>query len=90
MWGEFPDRVGGVALLRRVVGAGVTFIDTAGAYGPHTNEVLIRGALYPYEPTSSSRSRGQCDRAENLWPTLVAGRCPFKEVRESREVQAFG
>ena len=43
MWGEFPDRDAGIALLRRVIDAGVTFIDTADAYGPHTNEILIRG-----------------------------------------------
>jgi pyridoxine 4-dehydrogenase len=48
MWGEFPDRAAGIALLRRVVDAGVTFIDTADAYGPHTNEALIRDALHPY------------------------------------------
>ena len=48
MWGEYPDREGGIALLRRVVEAGITFIDTADAYGPHTNEVLIHDALSPY------------------------------------------
>src|SRR3954447_26810777 len=48
MWGEYPDRARGVALLKRVVEAGVTFIDTADAYSPHTNETLIHDALYPY------------------------------------------
>ena len=48
MWGETRDRAGGIALLRRVVESGVTFIDTADAYGPHTNEALIRDALHPY------------------------------------------
>jgi pyridoxine 4-dehydrogenase len=48
MWGEFPDREAGIALLRRVVEAGTTFIDTADAYGPHTNEILIHDALHPY------------------------------------------
>ena len=48
MWGEFPDREAGLALLRRVVEAGTTFIDTADAYGPHTNEILIHDALHPY------------------------------------------
>jgi pyridoxine 4-dehydrogenase len=48
VWGEYGDREGGIALLRRVVDAGVTFIDTADAYGPHTNELLIHGALWPY------------------------------------------
>jgi pyridoxine 4-dehydrogenase len=48
MWGAYPDRDDGIALLKHVVEAGVTFIDTADAYGPHTNEVLIHDALYPY------------------------------------------
>src|SRR5579859_1716166 len=48
MWGEYSDRDGGIVLLKRVVEAGVTFIDTADAYGPHTNEILIHDALYPY------------------------------------------
>jgi len=47
-WGEYPDRDGGIALLRQAVEAGVTLIDTADAYGPHTNELLIREALHPY------------------------------------------
>lgn len=46
--GEFPDRNAGLALLRRVVEAGINFIDTADAYCPHTNEILIRDALHPY------------------------------------------
>ena len=48
VWGEYPDHDKGVALLREVVEAGVTFIDTADVYGPHSNEELIREALYPY------------------------------------------
>jgi pyridoxine 4-dehydrogenase len=48
MWGEFPDRDAGIALLRAAVDVGVTFIDTADAYGPHTNEILIHDALHPY------------------------------------------
>jgi pyridoxine 4-dehydrogenase len=48
VWGEYPDRDSAIALLRHVVDAGITFIDTADAYGPHTNETLIRDALWPY------------------------------------------
>jgi pyridoxine 4-dehydrogenase len=48
VWGEYPDHEGGVALLREVVAAGVTFIDTADVYGPHSNEELIKEALHPY------------------------------------------
>ncbi len=48
VWGEYPDHDNGVDLLREVVKAGVTFIDTADVYGPHSNEELIREALHPY------------------------------------------
>jgi pyridoxine 4-dehydrogenase len=48
VWGEFPDRKAAIAVLRGVVASGITFIDTADAYGPHTNETLIHDALHPY------------------------------------------
>lgn len=48
VWGEYPDHDHGVALLRKVVAAGVTFLDNADVYGPHSNEELIREALHPY------------------------------------------
>ena len=48
VWGDYPDRDRGIALLREVVDAGITFIDTADVYGPHANEELIRAALHPY------------------------------------------
>jgi pyridoxine 4-dehydrogenase len=48
VWGEYPDHDKGVDLLREVVKAGVTFIDTADVYGPHSNEELICEALHPY------------------------------------------
>jgi Aldo/keto reductase family len=47
-WDEYPDRDGGIALLRQAIEAGVTLIDTADVYGPHGNELLIREALHPY------------------------------------------
>src|SRR3984893_12276743 len=48
VWGAYPDHDKGIALLREVVKAGVTFIDTADVYGPHSNEELIKQALHPY------------------------------------------
>jgi pyridoxine 4-dehydrogenase len=48
IWGEPPDRLGAIALLRRVVERGVTFIDTADSYGPEVSERLIAEALHPY------------------------------------------
>jgi aryl-alcohol dehydrogenase-like predicted oxidoreductase len=48
VWGEYPDHDMVVELLREVVAQGVTFIDTADVYGPHSNEEVIREALHPY------------------------------------------
>jgi pyridoxine 4-dehydrogenase len=48
VWGDYPDHDQAIGLLREVVAQGVTFIDTADVYGPHSNEELIREALHPY------------------------------------------
>jgi pyridoxine 4-dehydrogenase len=48
VWGPPPDRAAAVRLLRRAVELGVTFIDTADAYGPGVSEELIAEALAPY------------------------------------------
>jgi aryl-alcohol dehydrogenase-like predicted oxidoreductase len=48
IWGWPPDRENANKVLRRAVELGVNFIDTADAYGPETNELLIAEALYPY------------------------------------------
>ena len=48
VWGEPGDRDQAIRVLRRAVELGVTFIDTADAYGPYVSEELIRTALHPY------------------------------------------
>ena len=48
IWGWPADRENAKKVLRRAVELGVNFIDTADAYGPETNELLIAEALYPY------------------------------------------
>jgi pyridoxine 4-dehydrogenase len=48
IWGWPPDRENAKKVLRRAVELEVNFIDTADAYGPETNELLIAEALYPY------------------------------------------
>src|SRR5438309_6732744 len=48
IWGWPPDRENAKKVLRRAVELGVNFIDTAHAYGPETNELLIAEALHPY------------------------------------------
>src|SRR5216117_3660227 len=48
IWGWPPDRENAKKVLRRALELGVNFIDTADAYGPETNELLIAEGLYPY------------------------------------------
>lgn len=48
VWGAPEDTDGAIAVLRRAVELGVTFIDTADSYGPYVSEDLIRQALHPY------------------------------------------
>lgn len=48
IWGWPPDRENARKVLRRALELGVNLIDTADAYGPETDELLITGALYPY------------------------------------------
>jgi len=48
IWGWPPDRANAVKVLKRAVELGVNLIDTADAYGPETDELLIAEALHPY------------------------------------------
>ncbi len=72
VWGEYPDREGGIALLREAVDAGVTFIDTADVYGPHSNEILIRDALHPYPDGLVIATKGGLVRGGYDYSTLSA------------------
>lgn len=45
VYGTMPDRNDMISLIHKAVDLGVTFFDTAEAYGPHTNEALIGDAL---------------------------------------------
>src|SRR5881227_1048482 len=48
IWGWPPDRANALKVLRRALELGVNLIDTADAYGPEVDELLIAEALYPY------------------------------------------
>ena len=47
-YGPVPDRQAMIGLIRSAVERGVTFFDTAEAYGPFTNEELVGEALAPF------------------------------------------
>lgn len=71
-WCDPPDRKSAIDLLRRAVCAhGITHIDTADAYGPHTVEQLIREALHPY-PTDLliATKVGMVRPAPDVWSPL--------------------
>ena len=46
-YGPGPGKQAAIALIREAFEAGVTFFDTAEAYGPFTNEALVGEALAP-------------------------------------------
>jgi aryl-alcohol dehydrogenase-like predicted oxidoreductase len=46
-YGRFPDRREMIVLVRTAVERGITFFDTAEAYGPWTNEEIVGEALAP-------------------------------------------
>ena len=58
VWGPPRDERDVIALLRRAVEKGVTFIDTADSYGPGVSEALIAKALYPYPAGLVIASKG--------------------------------
>jgi aryl-alcohol dehydrogenase-like predicted oxidoreductase len=47
-YGPPVDKQAGVALIRAAIAQGVTFFDTAEAYGPFANEELVGEALAPF------------------------------------------
>ena len=47
-YGTAVSKQEGIALIRQAVERGVTFFDTAEAYGPFANEELVGEALAPF------------------------------------------
>jgi len=47
-YGPAVDKQDGIGLIRKAVDLGITFFDTAEAYGPFTNEELVGEALAPF------------------------------------------
>ena len=46
--GQAKDKNEGISVIRYAVERGITFFDTAQAYGPYTNEKLVGEALAPF------------------------------------------
>jgi pyridoxine 4-dehydrogenase len=70
VWGDPDNRENAIAVLRRAAELGVDFFDTADAYGPHTNEELIRDALYPYTDLVIATKGGLVRHGPGIWKSL--------------------
>lgn len=68
VWGPPANRSEALQVLRRAVELGVTFIDTADAYGPYVAEELIAEALHPYPDDLVIATKGGLVRyASSKW-----------------------
>lgn len=68
IWGAPKNRAEAIAVLRRTVGLGVNFIDTADSYGPNVSEELIAEALFPYPEGLVIATKGGWNRpGPNQW-----------------------
>src|SRR5438876_11054625 len=78
IWGWPPDRANAVKVLRRAVELGVNLIDTADAYGPETDELLIAETLHPYPKGLIIATKGGVTRpSEGQW--VAKGRPEYLE-----------
>jgi aryl-alcohol dehydrogenase-like predicted oxidoreductase len=67
IWGPPKDEDQAIAVLQRAVELGVTFIDTADAYGPEVSENLIHEGLFPYEGLVIATKGGMVRSGPNQW-----------------------
>lgn len=61
--GKEMEKNAAISLLHSAVESGITFYDTAEAYGPYTNEELVGGALKPYREDVVIATKFGCKNA---------------------------
>ncbi|WP_045822829.1 oxidoreductase [Williamsia herbipolensis] len=73
VFGPPADRDAAVAVLRAVVDAGITHVDTSDFYGPHVTNQIIREALHPYPDDLHIVTKVGARRdAEGNWPSALS------------------
>src|SRR5436305_11830620 len=72
-YGPVPDKPESIALLRAAVERGVTFFDTAEAYGPFLNEELVGEALAPFRKQVVIATKFGFDLSPNFDPRGMKG-----------------
>src|SRR6185503_11180488 len=75
-YGAAMEKRDAIALLRQAVEHGVTFFDTAEAYGPRTNEELVGEAVAPFRDqivlaTKFGFQNGETNRGLNSRPERI-------------------
>jgi aryl-alcohol dehydrogenase-like predicted oxidoreductase len=94
-YGQPVEKQQGIALIRAAFYRGVTFFDTAEAYGPFTNEDLLGEALLPFrdqvvvatkfgfdiDPATGERRAGLSSRPEHIKQVVEAS---LKRLRTDR------
>ncbi|QUQ64795.1 aldo/keto reductase family oxidoreductase [Kutzneria sp. CA-103260] len=87
--GPPADHDGALAVLREAVAAGITHVDTSGAYGPRVTNELIREALRPYPESLFIATKVGANRdAQGGWPTARRPEDLRKQVHEN--LQSLG
>ncbi|MEU1878942.1 oxidoreductase [Streptosporangium sp. NPDC020072] len=82
--GPPADHDGALAVLRAAVAAGITHVDTSGAYGPRVTNELIREALHPYPESLFIATKVGANRdAQGGWPTARRPEDLRKQVHEN-------
>jgi pyridoxine 4-dehydrogenase len=72
-FGPPRDRDEAISVLRAVVDAGITHIDTSDYYGPHVVNDLIREALHPYPQQLRIATKvGARRTADGGWPAAIS------------------
>jgi pyridoxine 4-dehydrogenase len=67
IWGPPEDPDAAIAVLKRLPGLGVDFIDTADSYGPEDSENLIREALHPFNSVHVATKGGFTRQGPGRW-----------------------
>jgi pyridoxine 4-dehydrogenase len=87
IFGYPADRQNAIKVLRRAVELGVNFIDTADAYGPQANELLIAEALAPYKAGVVIATKSGCinggSNAPPPWSAIGRPEYIFQQVELS-------
>lgn len=80
-YGPATDKQEAIKLIRAAFDRGVTFFDTAEAYGPYINEEVLGEALAPFRRMRSSLPSLVLRTANPLWEQ-IAGRRPSGRWRK--------